>query len=205
MTITELRSLGGERCLIGLSDGGEIRTTAALVAEMRLFRGKELSADELCDLRAAARLAAAKERAMRIISARPMSEMELYTRLVEKGETEQDAAECVACLVRLGFLKDGDYAAMVVRHYAARGYGRRRVQNELYRRKIPREMWDEALSQMPEQDDTVYRLLCSRIKSAEPDRAELRRAADYLQRRGYSWDEIRAAIARYQSDSGEEQ
>ena len=45
----------------------------------------------------------------------------------------------------MGFLNDALYAEQVVRHYSAKGYGLRKLRDELYRRGVPRELWDEAL------------------------------------------------------------
>ena len=39
-------------------------------------------------------------------------------------------------------------------------------------------------------------LLCSKLKSTSPDRAELKKATDALLRRGFSWREISAAKER---------
>ena len=69
---------------------------------------------------------------------------------------------------------------MCVRHYAAKGYGAGRIRSELYRRGIPRELWDDALQELPEQDDQIDALLRRRLRSDTPDRDELRRASDYL-------------------------
>ena len=203
-TVIEVRRTGGEGCTVLLSSGEAVKTTLSVAAEMSLYSGRELDVGEARELTEKSALARARERAMRIISARPMSERELYDRLIEKGETEHNAADCVAWLKELHFISDEDYAGMVVRHYAQKGYGRRRVRDELYRRKVPREMWDAALDELPEQDGTIDRLLRSRLKSEEPDRAELKRASDALLRRGFSWDEIRAAINRFNSDTGED-
>ena len=68
------------------------------------------------------------------------------------------------------------------------------------RRGIPRELWDDAQQELPEQDDQIDTLLRRRLRSDTPDRDELRRASDYLYRRGFGRDEIRAAIARYQDN-----
>ena len=59
---------------------------------------------------------------------------------------------------------------------------------------------DDALQELPEQDDQIDTLLRRRLRSDTPDRNELRRASDYLYRRGFGRDEIRAAIARYQDN-----
>ena len=49
-------------------------------------------------------------------------------------------------------------------------------------------------------DEQIDTLLRRRLRSDTPDRDELRRASDYLYRRGFGRDEIRAAIARYQDN-----
>ena len=59
---------------------------------------------------------------------------------------------------------------------------------------------DDALQELPEQDEQIDALLRRRLRSDTPDRDELRRASDYLYRRGFGRDEIRAAIARYQDN-----
>ena len=139
----------------------------------------------------------AKERALAMLDRRDYSRAELLKKLIEKGEEESDATAAVERLAELGFVDDARYAPIIVRHYAAKGYGPRRVQQELQRRGIPKELWDEALTQMPEQDDTIDRLLRSKLKSAAPDRAELKKAQDFLLRKGYGWEEIKAAINHY--------
>ena len=201
-TIAELRQLSSERYELRLSDGSTVKTAFTVVADYGLYTGRELTEEELSEVLEASALARCKDRAMRIISARPMSERELYDRLLEKGESEQNAAASVAYLIGLHFLDDAEYAAMVVRHYAAKGYGARRVRDELYRRKVPRELWDEALGQMPEQEEEIDRLLRARLRGVEaPDRAQMKKATDALLRRGFSWDEVRAAVNRYQAET----
>ncbi|MBR1658787.1 MAG: regulatory protein RecX [Oscillospiraceae bacterium] len=201
MEITELRQTKNDRYALTLDSGERFTVTLNDVADFSLYTGRELTEDELDALRGAAALSRCKERAMRIIGARAMSERELYDRLVEKGETEQNAAATLAWLIGLHVLNDEDYAAMLVRHYSAKGYGARRIRDELYRRKVPRELWDGALAEQPAQDDAIDRLLRSRLRGAEPgDRAAMKRASDALLRRGFGWEEVKEAIERYQSE-----
>lgn len=203
MTVTEFGELVPGKFLVGFSDGSEIRLSLDIVADLSLFKGRELTEEELTRLKSSVKLSSCKERALRIIGAKPMSCSELNDRLIEKGETPENAAECISWLLRLHYLDDAQYAGMLVRHYAAKGYGRQKIKNELYSRGISKELWDEALTEMPETEDTVYELLCRRLKSANPDRAELKRATDSLFRRGFSWDEIKAAVNKYNSEMSE--
>ena len=139
----------------------------------------------------------AKEKALQLLDKRDYSRAELLRKLTEKDYDEAEATEAVDRLVELGFVDDVRYAPIIVRHYAAKGYGPQRVRQELQRRGIPKELWDEAMQEMPQQDDTIDRLLHSKLKSDTPDRAELKKATDFLLRKGYGWDEIKAAVARY--------
>ena len=100
---------------------------------------------------------------MIIIGARAMSVKELTDRLKEKGESPENAEDAAAWLQEMHLLDDAQYAAMCVRHYAAKGYGAGRIRSELYRRGIPRELWDEALQELPEQDAQIDTLLRRRI------------------------------------------
>ena len=146
----------------------------------------------------------AKERALALLDRRDYSRAELLKKLLEKGEDEAEATAAVERLAELGFVDDARYAPIVVRHYAAKGYGARRVRQELARRGIPKALWDAAMEQMPAQDDTIDRLLQSRLRGGEVDRAALKRASDFLQRKGYGWDEIQSALARYHADIEED-
>ena len=190
--LIELKQTAPERFLARFDTGEEVRTTLAVVTDFHLRSGKELTAPELDALRAASERSRCRQRALRIIGARAMSVKELTDRLKEKGESPENAEDAAAWLQEMHLLDDAQYAA--------KGYGAGRIRNELYRRGIPRELWDDALQELPEQDAQIDTLLRRRLRSDTPDRDELRRASDYLYRRGFGRDEIRAAIARYQDN-----
>ena len=65
--------------------------------------------------------------------------------------------------------------------------------------ELPDDRLADALEEMPEQDDKIDRLLRTKLRSNEPDRAEIKKATDFLLRRGFGWDEIKSALARYNS------
>lgn len=204
ITLTDLKQTGPERFLARFDNGEELRTTLAVVTELSLYSGRTLTEDELSAVRDVSARSRCRQRALRIIGARAMSVKELTDRLKEKGESPENAEDAAQWLLGMRLLDDAQYAAMCVRHYAAKGYGPGKIRNELYRRGIARELWDEALEELPEQDDRIDALLRRKLKSDTPDRAELRKAADYLYRRGFGRDEIHAALARYSELSEED-
>jgi len=142
----------------------------------------------------------AKKRALKLLEKRDYSRKMLLDKLTEKGASENEAAQVCDWLCDIGAVNDARYAELVVRHYAAKGFGLRRIKEELYRRGIHRDLWEDALAELPETDDTVDRLLSQKLKGWDGNDAALQRAQGYLLRRGYSWEEIRAALERYQSE-----
>ncbi|MBR6114107.1 MAG: regulatory protein RecX [Oscillospiraceae bacterium] len=141
----------------------------------------------------------ARKRALSLLEKRDYSRKMLIDKLTEKGATEAEAGEVADWLCELGVVDDSRYAALVARHYAAKGYGERRVREELYRRGISRELWDEAMEELPEPDETVSRLLKARLRGRSAPE-DIQRAQNYLLRRGYSREEVRAAIERCKAE-----
>ena len=155
-------------------------------------------------LEAAVGSASAKERAVRILSAATVSRAELEHRLRQKGESPENARQAVEWLDGLSLLDDEAAARQIVRSGTAKGYGAARIRQMLYAKHIPRELWDEALAELPEQDDAIDAFLQKRFRGRQPDRTEIRRAADALLRRGHAWGDIRRALERYDPDFPEE-
>ncbi|MBQ3404569.1 MAG: regulatory protein RecX [Oscillospiraceae bacterium] len=182
---------------IELDDGGSLRVNLDIIAEFGLFTGRELDEDEVRRLKGRAEQGRLRERAMRMLSARNMSRRELTDKLVQKGE-DPEAADAVARRCEaLGFIDDAAYARTVAKHYCSMGYGRGKVKAELYRRGLDRELAMSVLEELPEPDETLDGLLMKKLGGRQPDRKELKKLTDSLYRRGFGWEDIRAALQRY--------
>lgn len=196
MTLREIKQTSPERFTLIFDDGTELKTTLGIITGRFIRSGMDFDEEAYNELVSASGLAMAKTRALRIINARPMSREELRKRLIEKGETPENAEACADWLCRMGLINDAEYAGSVVRHYAAKGYGSARIKQELRHHGVPREMWDEAMLQMPEQDAYLERFIRSRL--SEPgDRAQVKKVSDALFRRGYSWEQIKHALNEF--------
>jgi len=196
VTLREIKQTSPERFTLVFDDGTELKTTLGIITERFIHSGMDFDEDAYNELVSACTLALSKARALRIINARPMSREELRKRLIEKGETPDNAEACAEWLCQMGLINDTEYAGSVVRHYAAKGYGASRIKQELRRHGVSRELWDEAMSQMPEQDEYLARFLRSRLTDPG-DRAQVKKVSDALFRRGYSWDQIKHALNEF--------
>jgi len=138
----------------------------------------------------------AKQRALRLLERRDYSRRELVLKLTEKGESQEDAEAVADRMTELGVINDERYSRMLVRHYSAKGYGACRIKQELYRHGIHTELWEEAMEEMPSQEEIMDKLFRSKLRSQNPDRAEIKKATDAMLRRGFSWSEIAACRQR---------
>ena len=214
------------RWLVWLEDGSIVRLGEGDVVSLGLYAGKELSVAEGEALAAAEARSKLMERAVGLLALRPMSRKELLDKLCalprpkkekypyDKLDDEPDSealqnrreallaqAEAVADrLTDLGLLNDTEYARTVARHYAGKGYGPRKLRDELYRRGVPREHWEDALSELEPDDSQIDKLARQKLRGAEPTRENLKKVSDYLARRGYCWEEISSALERIREE-----
>ena len=197
--IEQTRSPQG-KLRVRFDNGESLLILPAAIAELGLYAGMELPDAAMDSIKETCGAASARERAVRIVSAASVTKTELQRRLVQKGETEEHAEEAVAWLSELHLLDDRQTAAQIVRSGAARGYGAARIRQMLYEKRVPKELWDEALEQLPPQDDAIDLFLQRRFRGKTPDRTAIKRATDALLRRGHSWEDIRRALSRYASE-----
>ncbi|MBQ9165692.1 MAG: regulatory protein RecX, partial [Oscillospiraceae bacterium] len=136
------------RYLVFLDTGTMLKVGEGEVLDFGLRPGLVLEGKEFDRLVSSSLDTQAKARAARMIGARPLSKTELVNRLVSKGEGQEQAQKAADWLEDLGAVNDREYAKTIVRHYDARGYGPQKIREELYRRKVPRGLWDQAMEEM---------------------------------------------------------
>ena len=183
-----------ERVLVYLEDGTLLRITGAELLQFGLYQGLDLPPETLKELRAAARRSDTRRRGASMASGRMLSKKELTERLTKKGASPEDAAETADWLEDLGAVDDTAYAGVIVRHYGAMGCGAARVRQELHRRGVPKELWDEALEQLPPPQEAIEKFLCAKLRGRPLTPEDSRRLAAALQRRGFSWQDIRPIL-----------
>lgn len=181
------------RYWVTFDDGSKMGLYRQTVEDFALYSGKELDEQEAETLRTAAGQMSAKMRAVRIVSAASVSRRDLEARLVRKGEDPQQAKEAVAWMEDLHLVDDRATAEQVVSSCISKGYGLMRAKQALYEKRIPKEYWDEALADYPDQTEKITAFLKSRL-DADSDEKQVRRAVDALIRRGHSYGIIRRAL-----------
>ena len=184
------------RWLAVLEDGSILRMGEGEVVEFALYAGKELSDEEAEGLQAAARRSGLKSKAIDLLMRKPQSRKELGRRMREWEASEEEIESICDRMEELGYLNEAEYARRIVRHYAAKGFGERKIRDELYRRGIPKELWEEAMEQIEDNSEVIDAFLEKKLRGSH-DPKEIKKASDALARRGFSWSEISDALRRY--------
>lgn len=191
------------RVRIVFDDDSRKMVYPSVVADLGLYSGMELTQEDLQRLEQTAGAASAKNRAVRIVAAAGVSKRDLQRRLVAKGETQENAQDAVRWLEDLKLLDDGETARQIVQRGIRKGYGRARLRQMLYEKQVPKQYWDEALAQVPDMSDAIDTFLAARLNGRTADDKTIKKTIDALVRRGHSYSEIKAALARYKDGMDE--
>lgn len=190
------------KTVVVFEDGSTRKYLPQTVQDRGLCPGMLLSEKELAALEEANSRLSARRRAVRIISAAAVSKGELQQRLTQKGERPQDAENAVRWLEELNLLDDADTARQIVARGVSRGYGAERIKQMLYQKRIPRQLWDEALEAVPDMSPALTDFLRKRL-GEDPDEKTLRSATQAALRRGYTWSELRSALEALKQNTEE--
>ena len=187
------------RFWVTLEDGTRLGLYRQTVEDFSLYPGRELTGEEWNALQASAGQMSAKMRAVRIVAASAVSKRDLQQRLVQKGEDPRQAAEAVAWMEEMKLVDDEETARQIVFRCIGKGYGLQRAKQALYEKKIPKQYWDAALADYPDQNEHILAFLRSHI--ADPrDQKAVKKTVDALLRRGHSYGQIRAALGQLDVD-----
>ena len=142
----------------------------------------------------------AKNTAYRYLTIRPRSRRELADKLQDKEFSDQIITAVLEHVTRLGYLDDGKFAAQwAASRVRSRGFGRRRLEQELRIKGIGRDIIKETLNTLFEEStetDVARKEAEKKLRTLtrfEPE-VRRRRLAGFLERRGFSSDIIRTIL-----------
>jgi regulatory protein len=140
--------------------------------------------------------AAARLVALRLLNRRDYCAAELTTRLVERGAGLQTASGVVADLGRERLVNDARYAEHYVAWHSSRGHGPLRIAHELREQGVAVALVEQAV----QATSAVWRERCQKVRRRRfgdlpPEQwKERARQARFLQYRGFTADQVRAAL-----------
>lgn len=140
------------------------------------------------------------QRALGLLVRREHSRKELTRKLTARGVEAEDAQAAVERMTAEGWQDDARFAELLVRSRANNGYGPVRIRAELGMHGLDRDIIVAAMDAYDgDWAENARDLARRRFPGRLDDRAIQRKAADFLLRRGFGGDQVRAAI-RFDED-----
>lgn len=138
------------------------------------------------------------ERALDMLEARARGVVELRRLLLKKGEPEADVDAAIERLKTSGLLDDTNFARQLTRSKAVgAGLSRRRIGQELAKRDVSRDISDNAIEAVFEEEgideaESIDRVARKKLRmlTKVDDATRRRRLYAFLARRGYDSDDI---------------
>jgi regulatory protein len=141
-----------------------------------------------------------QQRALGLLVRREHSRKELARKLTSRGVQTEDAQAAVDRMTAEGWQDDARFAEQLVRSRANNGYGPLRIRAELGTHGLDREAVAAAMDSYDgDWAENARDLVRRRFPGGAEDPVLRRKAADFLIRRGFSGDQVRAA-ARFDPD-----
>ncbi|MBK5936426.1 MAG: recombination regulator RecX [Halorhodospira halophila] len=145
---------------------------------------------------------AVRDVALRLLGRREHTRRELAQKLARRGFDPGEVEPVLEALVDEGLLDETRFAEVFVRSRVERGQGPVRIAQELRQRGVIGGVIDEALADAGvdwwEQARAVRQRRFGAVVPA--DRREALRQAQFLQRRGFTAEQVRAAVAAADED-----
>jgi regulatory protein len=171
----------------------------SIVARWRLFKGRELPADDVAQIKAASSAERVMGDAYRLLGHRARGTEELRRRLLTRKHDEAAVADALEQLTAEGLLDDAAFArSYVADKRRLQGWGAERIRRGLRELGVDAAVADEALGEGADDDgselDRALAVLRRRAAPGQSLEAARRRAFQTLQRRGFSSSTAYAAV-----------
>ena len=208
MEITELCEYKGDTWQIELDGDRKYYVNGSIVGEYELEKGQTITNGELSRIKDADTLRKAKKRALYLLGERMMCRGELLSKLT-KTYGEEIAEQAADYVCDLGYVNDEQYAPKLADYLIKRKkLGVRRARYEMLRRGLDRELVENTLADIPddEMDEELTALISKKYSQKVSDYDDRRRTIAALARRGYDFGAIKRCIDAFvqnTEDNGE--
>lgn len=191
----------GRKDKIHISVDGEYTMTVDAVFwyTLGIPNKSEIDDEELAELKSTVNSRRAYNKAIDLISRREHSRKEIIAKLSQRGyaEVAQDTADR---LEEKGYLDDERFANMFSQELKTRrGFGKRRISQELYAKGIDRDIIYDVLESLEENpQEEIIDIITRKYPHCLEDEKNKNRAMNGLLRFGYSSYDIRSAMREYE-------
>lgn len=203
-TITDVRQGRNRRQprLVYVDGSFAFRMSEDICMKSGIYRGMRATAEQLAAVRFQEEVYQAKQTALRIATRRLRSIREVERKLKEKEFSPEAIDAAIAFLHEYGMANDALFAkAFVAEQLLKRPLGKRRLELELRKRGVSRELIEATLTHADNGDEEYARAMTAAEKKAASIRRKEgpawdRSMSNFLAGRGFGWDVIAKVVRK---------
>lgn len=174
-----------------------VKLDTETVLSERLKAGMEIDDERLHNLIKTSDARRAKEKALWLISYRDHSEGELRQKL-RKDYGEEAVDKAIERLKELGLISDENFAKKYAESLSHKHLSQRQIQQKLRLKGIDKELTTETIEELDlDEKQEIKALIEKKYINKLSNEADLRRTVAALQRRGFSYSDIRSVINEF--------
>lgn len=199
MIITHQRGRGNKIHI--LLDGEYTATTDAnFWADNYISDGTDISEEEWQELLSGINYKKALNKCSDFLSRRDHSVKELKTKLLRTVD-EQSADRAINRYIEAGYLDDERFCRILIEYLINKKYSVMHIKQECFKRGIERSIVDEALAEFEfDSVDTIVQLIENKYSSRLQQENGREKVIAALQRKGFSYTDIKSAFYRLELD-----
>ena len=169
-----------------------------VAVKYRLKAGMVIDKAQLDIIQLETEKAQAVDKALTHISASPKTRKQIRDFLIKKGYVDAVIDYVFERLDYYGYADDRQYCKMYVESVS--GKSKRAIEVELLKRGIDRDVIEEELSDLSDDEEEVLTLLKKYLKGKELSKENVYKGCRYLISKGYDYDTVKAASERVDED-----
>ncbi|CUS97318.1 regulatory protein [Candidatus Kryptobacter tengchongensis] len=196
---------------IYLNDGREILSYIDFIIKFKIKTGKQLTEEQIAEIKSSSELISAKETAYKFLSHKPRTQKEVEERLRQKGFDKNVISKVVQEIKNYGFINDLEYARnFVFDRIKSKTLGKVALKQALLAKGISNDIIEQVLSErenIVDEFEIALELANQKLKQIKSSKKkkrtkneQKRKIYEFLARRGFSWDVINRVMREIFND-----
>ncbi len=199
MIVTEIEALTKTRYNIYIDETFAFVLYKGELSKYQVRKGHEITEETIARIKGEVLVKRAKLRAMHLLNVMPRTEHQLREKLARNGYPEDVVEAAISYVKSFGYINDEAYVRNFVISKKA-NKSKREIRMLLGQKGIKGEQVDVILEEMYQEETeeaTILRLMeKKRWIPSEMDEKQKQKMYGYLMRKGFSYEEIRKALAK---------
>jgi regulatory protein len=163
------------------------------IMRFQVKEGMQVTKEQLLTMQLDSEKEQAYLKVLNLISKSMKTKVQIERYLKQKGYAQKTVKYVTSKLEEYNYVNDALYAKLYIKQEAKKS-GVNKIRQQLFLKGVPKEVLEEALLELPNQEQEIEHLIEKYMKNKEYTKKEVSKLYAYLLRRGFTYDQIKPFI-----------